>query len=65
MLDEAKRCALDAAVERSLLEPGNVRRWLAAILTAYEPFHRRYFSSNCVAGMAASRGYPAVLRFWR
>jgi hypothetical protein len=66
MSDEAKRDAIDAAVERNslLLEPGNFRRWLAAILTAYEPFHRPCFLGPCVTGMAASRGYFALLRFW-
>jgi len=54
MSNEAKRCAIDAAVEHnsSLPEPGNFRRWIAAILTAYEPVYRRYFLGPCVTGMA-------------
>ena len=54
MSNEAKRCAIDAAVERnsSLPEPGDFRRWIAAILTAYESVYRRYFLGPCVTGMA-------------
>ena len=64
---EAKRCALDAAVERnsSLPEPGDFRRWVAVILTAYDLFHRRYFCGSYVTSMATSRGYRALLGFWR
>ena len=64
MSNEAKRCAIDAAVEpnSSLPEPGTFQRWIAAILTAYEPVYRRYFLGPCVTGMAASRGYYALLR---
>ena len=67
MSNEAKRCAIDAAVERnsSLPEPGDFRRWIAAILTAYESVYRRYFLGPCVTGMTASRGYFALFRFWR
>ncbi len=66
MSNEAKRCAIDAAVERksSLPEPGDFRRWIAVILPAYEPVYRRYFLGPCVTGMA-SRGYFALFRFWR
>ena len=64
---KAKRYAVDAAVEcnSSLPEPGNFRRWMAAILTGYGVFHRRYLCGSCVTGMATSRGYLALLRFWR
>lgn len=61
------RCALDAAVERnnSLPKPGKFWQWIGAILAGWELFHRRYCCSRCVTGMATSRGYLALLRFWR
>lgn len=64
---EAKRCALDTAVERncSTPQPGNFRRWVAGIVTVYELLHRRYFCGLCVTGMATSRAYLALLRFRR
>src|SRR5271165_3358840 len=67
MSDEAKRYALDKAVEHnsSLPDPGIRRRWTAAILTAYEPFHRRHFLSSWVTGIATSPGYFALLRLLR
>jgi hypothetical protein len=67
MSDETKQCALDAAVERKNLLPasGNPWRWIAAILSGCEVFHRRIFCSQCVTGVATSRGYLALLRFWR
>jgi len=67
MSDEAKRYALDVAVEcnSSLPDPAICRRWTAAILTAYEPFHRRHFPGSCVTGIATSRSYFALLRFLR
>ena len=67
MSDEAKRNAMDAAVERnsSLPELGTFRRWIAAIVAGYELFHRRYFCGSCVTGMATSEAYLALRRFWR
>lgn len=67
MSNEAKRCALDAAVERnsSLPEPGGFRRWISTILTVYEQVYRRTFLGPCVTGLTTSRVYFALLRFWR
>jgi hypothetical protein len=67
MSGEAKRYELDAAVKGSNLlpEPKNSQRWMAAIMKGCELFHRRYFCGPWVTGMATSRGYLALLRFWR
>ena len=54
MSDEAKRCALEAVVEcNSLLpDPGNFRRWTAAILTATNHFTAAIFRAR------ASQAWP-------
>ena len=67
MSNKAKRDAVEAAVKRnrSLPGPGNFRGWIAAILTGCYLLHRRYVCGSCVTGMATSRGYRVLLRFWR
>ena len=40
-------------------------KWMVVVLSGCETFYRRVFYSRCVAGIATSRSYIALLRFWR
>jgi hypothetical protein len=67
MLEEASNTRLTATIGHASSWVGSLgwQRWMTVVLSGCEVFYRRIFCSRCVAGIATSRGYLALLRFWR